>query len=237
MANEGGWIPAYRKLFEDPDPWLKPSKRVPASRVHAWLDLCQLAAWKETTVGGEQPVLVQRGEVVFSVSNGVDRWAWSPERVRRFLRRLESEAMITGGNETPHGRRYRIEKYDVYSVGESQARGGNETPNERGHERHKKKEKKEKKRPSVSTRAKPSSKRRSRATSYPDGFEPTAKHHELAEELRVDVEAELSAFRDWCLAKGQTYKDWDAAFRNWIRRAHEFGRTKSSDPGQGGFWQ
>jgi hypothetical protein len=34
----------------------------------------------------------------------------------------------------------------------------------------------------------------------------------------VDLRANLEAFNDWVKAKGASYKDWNAAFRNWVRK-------------------
>lgn len=38
----------------------------------------------------------------------------------------------------------------------------------------------------------------------------------------LDVDAETEAFKDHHAAKGTTFKDWDAAWRNWMRRAVTF---------------
>ena len=39
---------------------------------------------------------------------------------------------------------------------------------------------------------------------------------------RVNVLLELERFRDHCRKKGQRWKDYPAAFRNWLRKAQEF---------------
>jgi len=55
----------------------------------------------------------------------------------------------------------------------------------------------------------------------------------LTEEMRawakrevpfVDVEKQLVMFMDYWLAHGKAMFDWDATFRNWMRRAPEFSR-------------
>ena len=63
-----------------------------------------------------------------------------------------------------------------------------------------------------------------RAIQLPEGFAPNDSCIALAAELGVSVKAELEKFRDYNAAKGATAKDWQASFRNWIRKAHEFGR-------------
>lgn len=53
----------------------------------------------------------------------------------------------------------------------------------------------------------------------PDDWEPTDAHATLAHERGVSVADEAEKFRDYCAANGKTYKDWTAAFRNWLRNA------------------
>jgi hypothetical protein len=45
----------------------------------------------------------------------------------------------------------------------------------------------------------------------------------IAAEARVDPRAELAKFTDYCRAKGRVYKDYRAAFHNWLRNANNFG--------------
>ena len=69
-----------------------------------------------------------------------------------------------------------------------------------------------------------------RATQIPDTWQPKPGHHELAHELHVDVKSEAQKMRDWALSKGATGKDWDARFRNWLRRAAEINPpTRNTD--------
>lgn len=80
-----------------------------------------------------------------------------------------------------------------------------------------------------------------RAVPYPDSWSYSDAHKELARELRVDLKSEAEHFRDWALAKGSVYKDWNAAFRNWLRNAKsgriagntEASRVRSEQPGRG----
>lgn len=61
-----------------------------------------------------------------------------------------------------------------------------------------------------------------RAHQLPQGFTPTGSHKELAAELHVNLDNELAQFRDHHTAKGSAMKDWDAAFRTWLRNAARF---------------
>lgn len=63
------------------------------------------------------------------------------------------------------------------------------------------------------------SERRKRATQLPDDWTPTDEHRTLAAQRGVDCDAEAEAMRDWATDKGATGKDWNARFRNWLRRA------------------
>lgn len=69
---------------------------------------------------------------------------------------------------------------------------------------------------------------RKRATQLPDGWAPTPAHADLARELGVNLNAERSQFADFHTAKGSTFKDWDAAFRTWLRNAVKFGGAKQA---------
>lgn len=72
-----------------------------------------------------------------------------------------------------------------------------------------------------------SRKRSARKPSVPirDDWKPTAKHHEYADEHGVDVSSQMMKFRNHAVAKDLRYADWDAAFRNWLVKAVEYGQT------------
>lgn len=48
----------------------------------------------------------------------------------------------------------------------------------------------------------------------PTGWEPDESCRRRAAELRLDLDAEVSEFRDWTTAKRMLYADWQAAFRS-----------------------
>lgn len=58
---------------------------------------------------------------------------------------------------------------------------------------------------------------RKRARQLPDDWQPNDTHRRIATEERRDIAREATLFRDDAAAKGRTAKDWDAAFRNWLR--------------------
>ena len=72
---------------------------------------------------------------------------------------------------------------------------------------------------------KPASQPRKRK--IPDDFQPTDDHRDQAGQMNVSLHDELQKFRDHFKANGKPMADWNAAFRNWLRRASEFKREKS----------
>lgn len=107
-----GYVPLYRKLFRSTH-WLAPTKRYPAGRREAWLDLVQLAQHDDFKHVG---VELARGEFVASVRWLADRWCWSRSATARYMLRLESETMIGTVRETATGTVYRIVNYDSYAA-------------------------------------------------------------------------------------------------------------------------
>lgn len=79
-----------------------------------------------------------------------------------------------------------------------------------------------------------------RAMPLPGDWGPSDGHVEIAEAEGRDIDREAAAFRDHALANGRKQKDWDAAFRNWLRS--EYGRPKDGPDPSGfgergpGFW-
>ena len=68
-----------------------------------------------------------------------------------------------------------------------------------------------------------------RASAIPADFEPNETCISLAAELGVPLGQELPKFRDHHSAKGTTMKDWQAAFRTWLRNAKQFARPSPRD--------
>lgn len=72
---------------------------------------------------------------------------------------------------------------------------------------------------------------RRRGVVMPKGWEPNDKHRTLAAELSADVDLEAEKFTDWATAKGAIYRDWDAAFRNWLRNINRYSNGRSRPKG------
>jgi hypothetical protein len=69
-----------------------------------------------------------------------------------------------------------------------------------------------------------------RSGPLPGSWQPNSAHTKLAASEGVKLEREAEKFRDHATATGRRQLDWDAAFRNWLRKAGEDrnGRTHGS---------
>ena len=66
---------------------------------------------------------------------------------------------------------------------------------------------------------------RRRACALPASWAPSPAHIDLAESRGLNADEQATIMRDWAASNGTTKRDWDATFRNWLRRAR---------PGRGG---
>ena len=210
-----GWVPAYRKMFS-PDHWLAPTKRDPASRLHAWLDLCQMAVHEPMILMG---VKIPKGCTrPLSVRFLADRWKWSKSRVARFLSDLEASTAIETVTGTGYGTVYRIVNYDTYAAFGDASRdaSGDSKRDSRGTAAGQSEQYK----PSEPTTGAP----RRRKSQLPESWRPGESHAAKAKALRLDLAAETEGFRLHAKANGRVQLDWDAAFHMWLRKSAEFKR-------------
>ena len=69
-----------------------------------------------------------------------------------------------------------------------------------------------------------------RPTALPDDFKVTEGMRQWASKNGLpSPDGELEAFRDYHLARGTTWKDWNAAFRTWMRNSVKYGGPKTLD--------
>lgn len=64
--------------------------------------------------------------------------------------------------------------------------------------------------------------RATKTTKIPSNFVPSEKHLQLSTELGLDVQKESDKFIDHYKATGKSMTDWNACFRNWLRKAKDF---------------
>ena len=85
----------------------------------------------------------------------------------------------------------------------------------------------------IGEKAEQTEKSTTRATALPADFQPDATAHKLANEYRLSIFEQLTAFQDYHAAKGTTFKDWQAGFRTWLRNARKFDRNaQGAAPGR-----
>ena len=85
-----GFIPLYRKFFKSRIWELEKNK--PFHKREAWLDLLQLAQYKDgPKLVNYKNVQLKKGQVLTSILKLSERWKWSRVKVRAFLKFLETE--------------------------------------------------------------------------------------------------------------------------------------------------
>lgn len=85
-----GYFKIDRQLFEH---WLWEQK--PFSEGQAWIDLIGLANYEDSKTPYKGKIIAcKRGTVYRSITYLADRWGWSRDRARRFLKLLEDDGMI-----------------------------------------------------------------------------------------------------------------------------------------------
>jgi hypothetical protein len=212
-----GYINLHRRIREHPY-WGDPE------RLRAWLDILFMAAWKERRIiVGTSQVDLERGQFLASERYLATRWGWSRGRVRRFLEGARDVNEIRSEIETTHGTIYLVVKYDDYqNPGPTNGTSdGPPTVPVTDQIEVSKTEKKEEKK-------KTSSKKK--ATPLPDNWTPNEAHQRTATEEGVSLIRETDKFRTHATANDRRQVDWDAAFRNWLKNARDFGAGRSSEP-------
>lgn len=64
-----------------------------------------------------------------------------------------------------------------------------------------------------------------RACQIPDGWVPNDRNIQDATDRnfsQMEIDREADKFRNYCQAHGKTYKDWNAAWRNWLGNARKY---------------
>lgn len=89
--SEHGLVAIDRGIWDHPI-----FAREPFTEREAWQWLIHQAVWKATRVRvGRAVVELERGQLAFATRFMAVKWMWSEARVRRFLHRLEGDAMVS----------------------------------------------------------------------------------------------------------------------------------------------
>lgn len=130
------------------------------------------------------------------------------DRKRRQRQREHESAMSQSSSDSP--------VTDNMSRDVTQSHGDVTHGHDRGEERRVDKE------PSGSLVAPFGAAKPKRASALPEDFAPNDTAHALAESLGVSLPVELAKFKDHFALTGKVGKDWQAGFRNWLKRASEY---------------
>lgn len=103
-----GFLPLYRKFFSS-QIW-ELDKNEPYHKREAWLDLLQMAQYKDgPKLVNYQNVELKKGQVLTSILQLSEKWGWSRVKVRQFLYFLETvEKNIRIENKHHKGRRFTV---------------------------------------------------------------------------------------------------------------------------------
>lgn len=128
MPDKNGWFKIHRKFIES-DIWLSEK----FTKGQAWVDLIGFANHKDKSVwirGVE--VKVKRGQSCRSILTLAERWQWSRNKVKRFLKWLKTNHQINH-QKTNVTSVITIVNYNKWQIGEPP----NEPPNEppKGHQK------------------------------------------------------------------------------------------------------
>lgn len=113
---EKGWIKLHRQIF-DCSIW---NSREAFDKRSAWIDILLSASHKDVKmlVDGKTTI-VPKGSYMFSIEKLSARWSWSRNKVKRFLKLLEDEQMVTT-ERTNRGTLINVVNYNKFQVTENQ---------------------------------------------------------------------------------------------------------------------
>ena len=127
MSTDKGYIKVYRDIR---DHWLWDSK--PFSKGQAWLDLLMMVNHEDKQfLFDNELLLCRKGMVITSLRKLSQRWGWSPGKVSRFLKLLESEIMIREERNTKRTA-ISIVNYELYQKSKNTKRNRHGTRSEHG---------------------------------------------------------------------------------------------------------
>jgi hypothetical protein len=211
----------------------------PFTEREAWEWLIAEASYdgkKPFNVSGE-PVILPRGKLSFSLSYMARAWQWEKSRADRYVKRIAKWGLIETQSE--RGQTViTICEYEKFqgNQNEDETQGGREQDAERDAERTNFKKDKEIKEergasaeppcPEISKPPKPKGARLTPDWVLPADWGLWALQEGLT---RQQVLTEEESFRDYWIAKpgkDGVKLDWQATWRNWIRKAKEYGRGK-----------
>lgn len=244
--SEGGVFAVARRIWEDPD-----FADVEFSEREAWIWLVGAAAWKPRKIRGvHKPIILSRGEFLFSIRFLARRWKWSNGRVERMLNALKKRDTIKDTSRDGE-KVYLINKYNDFQIVGLPRGTVDETPSEtlarqsRDSDGYKEEEGKKGRREEDTTlrvvgAEAPSKPRRKVRTSIPEDFPLQADFNWATDfwlkkgrtDLCQRIEDEAAQFRDYHTGKATESADWPASWRTWARNARDFSKRGQNGQSQ-----
>jgi hypothetical protein len=222
--SDRGFIAVDRAIFEHPM-----FAAEPFTEREAWLWLIAEAAWKPTrTRVGKAVIDLDRGQLAHSLRFIAARWRWSEPRVRRFLARLKTDAMIDA-QATRDATQITICNFDRFQSARRTSETESDAPTDALATQSRTREQ------ASSLRSEASEKKpQARGSRLPTDWQPSEADWLASREAGLnDLQSrrEAESFRDYWHSKpgkDALKLDWPATWRNWCRRAAE--RLPRKDP-------
>ena len=92
MASKNkGWIKLYRSIEDN---WVWNTE--PYSYGQAWVDLILMCNHESNKIPYKDEIIeIQKGQKLTSIRKLSEKWQWGKKRTEKFLKRLESDGMLT----------------------------------------------------------------------------------------------------------------------------------------------
>lgn len=211
--SERGVFAVDRGIFDHP----LFANNDPLTDREAWLWLLSEAAWKPRRVRfGTQIVTLNRGQIGHSLRFMASKWSWSEAKVRRFLGRLKTDAMIDAGIDAGQTI-VTIRNYDVYQRVGLPDDARSDAPCDAGATQERRKEETIK----HLTLNQKNTPQRARAPETEIETDAQPAERDIAFALKKGlsqsaIPAEWEHFVAHHRSRGTRFRDWRAAWQKWV---------------------
>lgn len=211
------------------------------TKVQAFMWLIAEAAWKpHRRAVGSAVVDLKRGQAACSLRFMAGKWGWEEPRVRRFLARLKTDAMIDASTDAGVTV-ITICNYEIYQRVSLPSDAPTDAASDAAatQQRRKREDRENTEDPSLrSGSAKPAKARTKPKTRIEESTQPNERQCADASEHGLggdDFRMQWRRFRDHHLREGSLFSDWPAAWRTWlnhpIRQREMQQGARASPPG------
>ena len=233
--SERGVFAVDRGIFDHPT--LSGEKY---TKVQAFMWIVAEAAWKpHRRAVGAAVVDLKRGQAACSLRFMAGKWGWEEPRVRRFLARLKTDAMIDAATDAGVTV-ITVCNYDIYQRVSLPADAPRDAVSDAAatQQRRKGEDREDKETTSLrSVPAKPAKVRGRPKTQIEESTQPDERQRRDAAAANLHGEAfrlQWQRFRDHHLKVGSLFSDWQAAWRTWLNspiRLAEIANAARASPG------